>query len=99
MLTAIEQAAGKLDRSSAAFAYAMAVARGVGCDDPKMEYRGVTAVWFQGRLYSLEVSDEYANADPVKAGRVINAVIIQAYFAWRAAFDRAVERASEELGL
>lgn len=55
---------------------------GVYSDDP--ESPGVTAVVFQGQLYSLVIPDSYLNLPPNTITNVVNAVIINAYREWGA---------------
>lgn len=65
--------------------YAQACAIGVWTDDP--QHPGVTAVVFQGKLYSLSVPNSWRVKDPRELTDVINAVLINAYAEW--ALDRA----------
>lgn len=65
--------------------YAQACAIGVWTDDPKSP--GITAVVFQGKLYSLVIPDAWKLRDPQELTDVVNAVLVNAYIEW--SIDRA----------
>ena len=60
--------------------YADSCAVGVWTDDPADP--GVTAVVFQGKLFSLVIPDSYLQLDGPTLSDIINAVIINAYIEW-----------------
>lgn len=93
---------GSLDDVNAAFTrigdmfraedYSQACAIGVWTDDP--ESPSVTAVVFQGRLYSLVVAEAWRRRDPRDLTDVVNAVLINAFAEWSIDKERLFDSAS-----
>lgn len=87
----IRKAGAALDRTLAADMYAAAVAVGVATDDPSRSSTGVLCLWYDGKLYSLHISDVYARTEVnmSEVGTVVLSVMYNAQDNWRTAFTAA----------
>jgi hypothetical protein len=78
----------------AAVEYADMCALGVWTDDPADP--GVTAVVFQGKLYSLIIPTSYLALEPDTLSDVVNAVIVNAFVEWQSDRQRLIDAASNQ---
>ena len=89
----IEEAYAHLAEMETAEDFAMNAAIGVWGDDPVDP--GVSAVVWQGKLFSLAIPDAYLKVSPEELSYIISAVTINAFVQWRLEFDKWREAASK----
>lgn len=82
---------------AAARDYAHHMAIGVFSDDPTSETPGIAVQVYQGKLFSLSISDAYTAIPPAEAGVIIMGVIQAAIYAWTQDHDRLLEAADQVL--
>ena len=78
----IERVVNDIRDRVAAEDYAFDTAIGTFADDPTEGLTGCVAVVYQGKLFSLAISDAYLTLPPEELGLLISAVIFNAFEQW-----------------
>lgn len=86
----------KADDLAANYAFHMALGQ-FGTTDPP-EDPGCTAIVLEGKLFALALCDEYARSrDAEFVSFTVNSVIMSAFRAWKADYERLVKLAKQRL--